>query len=339
MKRKALAVLAAVLTAAIALGAVLYETTRTRTFTATAVAMGSPVTVRLFARSKRAEALLPGALEEAEKLDKCLSRTIPDSEISLVNSRGEGALGADASHALKVGLTLWRETDGKFDITMGNLSDLWDFDAEDFVPPDDDAVQKARESVGADKMTVEEDRVVLFPGQSLDLGALGKGFACDKICAVLAEEDLTGAIVDAGGTIAVLGAPNGKKPCRVGIRAPGDDPDALLGELACRDGDFISTSGTYEKAAVAGGVRYHHILDPATGCPARTDLAGATVVADSGLLADGLSTCCILLGAEKAQALLSKYGAGGVLVKTDGAVVVTGLERDRVLLYENDNGT
>ncbi len=339
MRRKLLIALAILLVVGVTAGSLIYEKTRLREASVTSVAMGSPVTIRLFGKGKTADDALSGAMTAVETLDGVLSRTIAGSEVSVVNANRRGTLGADAVKALDLGRELYEKTNGKFDLTMGGVTGLWDFDATDFTLPDERTLRMAADAVGMDRLEIRGDQIILAPGQSLDFGALGKGFACDKICEYLASTDVRGAILDVGGTVGVWGVGSGKAVCKVGVRAPAADTNGLLGEIECAGGDFISTSGTYEKYAILDGMRYHHILDPATGRPVQTDLVSATVVAKSGLLADGLSTSCILLGAKDAPALLEAYGAGGVLVGTDGSVKVVGLEESRVRLYHNEDGT
>ena len=96
---------------------------------------------------------------------------------------------------------------------------------------------------------------------------------------------------------------------QVAVTDPRDTEGDYLGVVTLNGTEFLSTSGDYEKYFIEDGVRYHHILDPATGYPARSGLTSVTVVCDDGLNADGLSTACFVLGKEKAEELLKKYNA------------------------------
>jgi thiamine biosynthesis lipoprotein len=98
----------------------------------------------------------------------------------------------------------------------------------------------------------------------------------------------------------------------------------ILGTITVNGTKSIGTSGTYERYFMQDGVRYHHILDPKTGFPAETDLAGVTVVTDLSVDGEGFTTTCILLGSEGAQKFLEANHIPAVLVKTDGAVITTG---------------
>ena len=99
--------------------------------------------------------------------------------------------------------------------------------------------------------------------------------------------------------------------------------------------EFLSTSGDYEKYFIEDGIRYHHIMDPSTGYPAQSGVTGVTVVCDSGLEADALSTACFVLGAEKGAKLLEKYGADGLFVDEDHHVYVTSGMKERFSLLQD----
>lgn len=173
----------------------------------------------------------------------------------------------------------------------------------------------------------------------LDLGSVGKGYALDVVYDALKPEigkTLDGGVIAVGGSILVFGkredgsgASEGKG-FRVGIRDPEGQPEDVLGVITFPENTekcCISTSGGYEKYVEKDGVRYHHIIDPATLHPADSGLASVTVVCENGLVSDGLSTACFILGEEKAKQLLSEYGAEGILIREDGSRYITpGLE-------------
>lgn len=108
-----------------------------------------------------------------------------------------------------------------------------------------------------------------------------------------------------------------------------------LGVVSLNGTEFLSTSGDYEKYFIEDGVRYHHILDPSTGYPARSGLTSVTVVCSDGLDADGLSTACFVLGREKAKKLLEQYNADGLFVDESGHVYLTEGMKERFQLMKD----
>ena len=160
------------------------------------------------------------------------------------------------------------------------------------------------------------------PGMRVDLGALAKGYIADKVKALLLERGVTSGVIDLGRNILLLGEKPGKAPFSIGIQSP-DDSGTMLRVLSLRDRSLV-TSGTYERYFEHDGQRYHHVLDPFTGFPADRDLAAVTILSDSSLLGDALSTACLLLGVEEGMALVDAIPeAEALFVRTDGTTVTT----------------
>ncbi len=169
----------------------------------------------------------------------------------------------------------------------------------------------------------QEFRIWLPDGMQLDLGAVGKGVALSRFCDLLkGENGITGAVVSLGGSILTYGEKADGTPWKVGIVDP-FDTSSNVGVLTLEGQWFISTSGDYERYVEAGGVRYHHILDPATGYPAECGVRGVTILAGDGLLSDGLSTACFLLGPDRGMTLAGEYGAEVLFVMEDGEIVMS----------------
>ena len=168
-----------------------------------------------------------------------------------------------------------------------------------------------------------QDKISLPEGVTVDLGAVGKGMACDMIKAYLDRSDMKGAIISVGGSILAWGDYNkaGDK-WQIAIAHPRNEGE-YLGVLSVDEG-FVSTSGDYERYFEKEGKRYHHILDATTGYPAETDIISVTVICDSGLVSDALSTACFILGEEKSKALLQEYDASAIFVDKDMNISVVG---------------
>ena len=202
-------------------------------------------------------------------------------------------------------LDVCRESRGAFDITIAPLSLLWNFDEDPSLPSVEDILY-FQQYVGYENVSLNQGgrRAHLDLEEcAVDLGAAGKGAACDAAMEAYKEYNVTHAVIAVGGSV-------------------GPNRDGALGVLHLVGG-FISTSGSYEKYFEENGVMYHHILDPETGYPAESGLVSVTIVADSGALSDALSTACFVLGYEESLSLLEHYGAEAVFVTEQNEIFVT----------------
>ncbi len=281
-----------------------------------------------------------GILKELEEQE--LSWRIEGSEVARINaladqgeagedlSPGQGEQGIFASLSAAMGETLARiwqvsmDSGGALDVTLGRLSRLWNLDGTDFSRiPEEGQVRDALKDTGFGRVQFPENGIWLPLGMQLDLGAVGKGIACDRVRAYLnSRPQITGAVVAVGGSVVTYGQKPDGSPWKVAIVHPREEGN-YLGVLSLTGEQFVSTSGDYERYVTGDGVRCHHILDPATGYPARSGLCSVTIVCGSGLLADALSTACFVLGSEQGLDLAKSYGAEALLVEEDGTLRMT----------------
>lgn len=228
---------------------------------------------------------------------------------------------------------IWRisaDSGGALDVTLGRLSRLWNMDGlaaegegEGISIPSTDQIRSALEERGYERVRFAGDGMILPAGMQLDLGAVGKGIACDRVSAYLhSQPQITGAVVTVGGSVVTYGEKPDGSPWKVAVIHPREEGN-YLGVLSLTGEQYVSTSGDYERYVMVDGVRYHHILDPATGYPARSGLCSVTVLCDGGLLADALSTACFVLGPERGMALAENYGAEALFVREDGELQMT----------------
>jgi thiamine biosynthesis lipoprotein len=277
----------------------------------------------------RAEEALQAVREEAARLEKLLSRFIAESEVSRVNASAGGPsviVGEETFEVLSRAVELSKRSGGLFDVTVGPLVALWSKGKQTGDAPDEAVIRRVLPLVGyADLLLDARERTgrLRMPGQSIDLGGIGKGYAGDKFLQVFREYGVTSAFTNLGGNVVALGAKPDGSPWRVGIQHPRRQ-DALLGVLSVEDRAVV-TSGDYQRYFVGrDGKSYHHILNPMTGYPADSGLVSATVVAENSMDADALSTMLFVAGKEKGLALLSQFpGAEAVVVDKGMKVTVT----------------
>ena len=292
------------------------------------VSMGSVVTVKTYGGNDEENAETNArVISEIERLDLLISKNKECAALYNANHSGasEKALDSELYSYIKQAADIFALSDGKTAVSSGALTEVWGIDTEDFRVPSEDGIKKALPLCRDDliRFNDENNTVGVKDGQILNLGAVGKGIACDGAVKVIkASENINGAVISVGGSIATVGMHGGKDTWSVGVRNPFGGENDYFAVLSVGEA-FISTSGSYEKTFEQDGRVYHHILDLTTGEPVENGLCSVTVTASSGLLSDALSTVCFALGEERSQDILKKFGAQAVFVYNDKTVSIT----------------
>ena len=274
----------------------------------------------------------PSPLDDVEaacsRYEHLFSPTLSDSALIAINESGGKPVTVDAELAALIGASLpfCAASDGLYDITMGTVTHLWDFHQQ--VVPDATAIDEALAHVGWEHVHVDRDTVVLDdPRTRIDLGGIAKGWIADSICAMLKDRGVASACVNLGGNVFVMGSkPNGDA-WKVGVRLPlpstlGQSDNAVA-SVEVRDSSVV-TSGIYERAFTRDGVLYHHILDPRTGYPAKTDLLAATLITPTSLAGDGFTTALIIMGLDRAKRFVEEHdGLEAVFITMTGDIVAS----------------
>ncbi len=304
------------------------------------LAMGSELHLTaLTADEPRARAAFAAVYAEFERLEALLSVWRPGSDTARINQAAGGApvpVHADTRAVLRAAAQVSDWTDGAFDITFGALAEIWKFDhdQDNRVPaPADIASRLPRVDYRAVLLDEALGTVAIArPGIRIHPGGIGKGYAVDKAVAILRAAGLADFMVQAGGDLYVAGTP-GDTPWRLGIQDPRGSAGESFAVVELSDAT-LSTSGDYERYFLQDGLRYHHLLDPATGVPARA-ARSVTIVAREAVWADGLSTGVFVLGPERGMALVERLaGVEAVVVSADNAVTVSSGLRDKVTIVK-----
>lgn len=243
-------------------------------------------------------ALLDEAAAACARYDALFSMQREESDVWRINHAG-GAwceVDPDTADLVAKSLAFCERSGGLFDVTIGAVSQLWDFKAG--VKPDDAAIQAALAHVDWRGVEVRESAVRLAdPQAALDLGGIAKGWVADALADSFRAAGVEGAIINLGGNVYALGQKPSGAPWTVGVRDPNVSAGRSVAQMEVRDRSVV-TSGLYERHFELDGVDYHHILDPRTGYPAATDLLSATVVSERSLDGDGLSTTLFIEGSQ-----------------------------------------
>ncbi len=286
--------------------------------TVSGFAMGSPVNITVY-DIKNGEDYCNQALDRIKYIDNnFLSHTISNSAVYKLNN-GEMVENTWFAEYLKKCVELDQAYSG-FTLFSGEFKSLWKIENGGYVPSDDEIAQVLENH--NDSKLIFDDKKVSLNGKNLDLGALGKGTACDEAIGVFKELGIENALVTVGGTVGMIGSPDGKNKFNVGIRNPfGSQNDyfAVLNVTDC----FVSTSGDYEKYFEKDGIRYSHIFDAKTASPVQNDLSSVTVVAKNGMISDFLSTLIYIEGVENGFKIAKDFDAEIIIIKKDKTVLVS----------------
>jgi thiamine biosynthesis lipoprotein len=282
--------------------------------------MGTYVTVFVGGPEREAKAAAEAALNRMEEVDDKFHAQNPDSPIYAFNNRGTPVTDSEVLRVVRAALELSRKTDGAFDITVAPLVELWGFFGDSPRLPEPAEIEDARARVGYERLVIEDGALRRLDDRTrIDLGAIAKGYAVGEGLRVLVDMGITSALIDAGGDIYALGRRSGAL-WKVGIRSPRDEE--LLGYIEVED-TAVMGSGDYERFFIKDGVRYHHIIDPSTGYPARR-LTGITVVCPDPMMADAWATALFVLGPEKGMKLVeAEPDLETIMVTPDGQVSVS----------------
>lgn len=268
--------------------------------------MGSPCEVLLEVDDRNAAGSAAEAVAaEAWRIEDKFSRYLDGNIVHRINSANGAPVTVDDETArlLEFAHALYKLSYKRFDITSGVLREVWAFDGSDRVP-DGDAVKAVLERVGWHRVTWHSPELLMPAGMEIDLGGLGKEYAVDRCVETLAQSTDSPGLVNLGGDLGVTGPPQRRSAWRVGVEGNATDSADRLIDL--RQG-ALATSGDARRFLQRDGIRYGHILDPATGWPVADAPHSVTVAADTCTQAGMLSTLAMLQGG-KAEAFLEQQG-------------------------------
>ncbi len=221
------------------------------------------------------------------------------------------ALDTHTEAIIEAALSVSQASGGAFDITIAPASVLWSF-TEGATPPEKQTIAGVLPRIGWEKLDLDTKNhtlTKLTDGVAIDLGGCAKGYAADMAKNAMIETGAAWGVLDFGGNVLVFGSNPAKKDgsWEIGIQNP-DSPNGTYKDTVSLEGTgAVVTSGTYQRKFSYSGTVFHHVLDPKTGYPAETETQSATVTGNSALLADCLSTACLILGRKEGTALTDRF--------------------------------
>lgn len=259
---------------------------------------------------EKAEAAINKAYKRCRELENTLSNTIESSEVSQINSAGGKwvTVGKDTLKVVKAGVKYGELSDGDFDITIGSVSGLWDFQSENPVVPEQSKITEALKHVNYKNIQFNGNKIrIIDPEAKLDLGGIAKGYVADELTTLLEKEGVTSAVINLGGNISTIGSKPDGSPFIIGIEKPYTDRTEIIGTTTA-DNQTVVTSGIYERQFQKDGKIYHHVLSSKTGYPVETQLEAVSLVAKKGrsMDIDAISTICLMKGVDGGKAFIKK---------------------------------
>ena len=268
---------------------------------------------------------MAAAFGQVGRIDALMSHYREDSEVRQITrnaGKKETPVSPETLEVIERALHFSRLSGGAFDITIGPVFRLWNF--REGKVPDEGRLRENLSLVDYRKIKVDRARSTVFlqdRGMDLDLGAIAKGYAVDRAFAVLRQRGFENILVNAGGDLRTGGSKGKEEPWTVGIQHP-RLPSSLMAVLRPRQA-AVATSGDYEKFFLRGGERYHHILAPSTGTPAR-ECQSVTIMAPLAMDADALATSVFVLGPKKGFALVEQLSnVHAIIVDRRGSVLLS----------------
>ncbi len=317
---------AGILLIAIAAGAYYMLSQNQKPAVGTSFLMDTVVEYKLY--GKNAEQAKLAIEQTLSGFENQVSRYINGSEIDQLN-RNAGispvAVSQDTFELLSRCLAYGKLSEGVFDITVAPLTQEWNVTAEHPKVPSEQAIDNLLRLVNYQDLVLDfqtETAYLEHKGQAVDVGGIAKGYACDLTRKTALDYGITSGYVSIGGNLMVIGEKPDHQPFKFGVRDPRGSANDYIGIVTLPD-STMATSGDYERYFEQDGVRYHHILDPKTGWPARTDLMSVSVVTPDGAYADFMSTYLFIKGKAFALEHLNSLDCGLIVVDKDRNVYVS----------------
>jgi len=291
-------------------------------FNDTRLIMGTVVEVIVIADNESvARKSIAEAFSAMERVDRLMSNFKEDSDISRIN-KGAGskavAVDSDVVEVIKKSIYYSEISNGAFDITVGGVEELYDFEDEGRIP-EEEKFKNSVSLIGYRNIAIKGNTVRLMKkGMKLDLGGIAKGYAIDKGIDAIRKNGVADALVNAGGDIRTIGeSENGQ--WKIGVLHPREN-GRIIDTLLMKD-ISVATSGDYRKYFISGGKRYHHILNPSTGLPTE-GVQSVTIIAPFAVDADALATAVFVMGKKNGMKLVEKLkDIEGIIIDSDGLVV------------------
>ena len=291
--------------------------------------MGSRFDITMIAEDeKKANAYIDEAIEEIIRIEKLISSWDPQSQTSEINRNASikpVKVDQELIDLIERSIQISKITDGAFDITFASIDNVWIFDGSMKEMPDKKAIQKSIEKVGYTNIVIDENKQTVYlklKGMKIGFGAIGKGYAADKVKSMMIEKGVKAGIINAAGDLTTWGKQPGGKDWMVGISNP-LNKDKVFSWFPVANA-AVATSGNYEKYVTFNGKKYTHIIDPRTGYPA-SGTVSVTIFSKRAELCDALATAVFIMGTETGLNMINQLkGVECIIVDENNKIHTSG---------------
>lgn len=228
-----------------------------------------------------------------QDINRSMSTYIPNSIISEVNRNNTTKIDSQFKTVFEASKVVFKQTDGRFDPTIGAVVNAWDFGPEGKIEQLDSLkIRTLMHSVGLDQVSIEGFDITKPKATRIDFNAIAKGYAVDRIAHFLKLKKAPNYLVEIGGEIVCYGLNSIKNtPWNIGIQNPNTDSAIDYLDTVVLNNEAMATSGTYRKYKIdENGRRYTHIINTKTGYPSRTNILSVSVIAKNCMIADAYAT-------------------------------------------------
>ena len=255
--------------------------------------------------------LKPEIEKALAEVDASLSPFNEKSVITHVNKNEAVTLDDHFITVFRLSSEIYKDTEGAFDITVAPLVNAWGFGFKNGITPDRHAIDSLMQFVGFDKVKLQDGKIIKTDDRlMLDCSAIAKGYGVDVVARLLKSKGIDNYMVEIGGEIVASGESPKGAPWRIGVSKPDDDSVSVSNEIQGIiniSNRAMATSGNYRNFYYKGGKKYAHTIDPKTGCPVQHSILSATVVSDECAKADAYATAFMVMGLDKAKAVLARH--------------------------------
>ena len=304
--------------------------------------IGTYITLSIYADHEVPNEVFDDLFGLIDRYEYMISKNIETSEVSAVNENaGKGPVKVSDAIAEMVllGSEYSKDSNGLFDLSIGSLVDLWGIGTKEAHVPEMAEIESSMATVNYTKIKLDEENKTVFleeEGMVLDLGAIAKGYIADRVKDMILEKGYTSAIVNLGGNVLTVGNKPNSDSWAIGVRDPRSDATTEMGILYLEDNSIVS-SGVYERYFVEGDIRFHHIINPKTGYPEQNDMMSISIVSNSSVEGDALSTSVFLMGLEKGLSYIeSREDVEAVFIMQDLSVYISSGLKDKFVLVNKD---
>ncbi len=293
----------------------------------TEIFMGTAITITLY--NGENEEIFDKVFDKIYEIESLVSINDKNTEINNLNDKAgiEPVKLSDTSYYIvKKALEYSKISEGGYDLTIGPLVKLWSIGLPEQKVPTKEEIDNTIKKIDYSKVEINDETKEVFlkeKGMMIDLGSIAKGYAADEIVNILKQEDVKQAIINLGGNIYAMGLKNNELDWTIGIQNPFSDRGDIVGSVSVHDKSVV-TSGVYERFIEEEGVRYHHILNPKTGYPYESEIAGISIISDKSIDGDALSTLIFTKGVHEGIELVEQLeGIDAIFITNKKEVYLT----------------